>query len=206
MSKAQLKAKKRSDSLNPRQLRAEGKLPATIYGKGIESVSIELDTKEFYSVYKKDKTAIFELKVDKNTYSTVVKRVQMKPQTDNLLNVEFQNITAGAKVKMTVPVEIIGISPAVKAGGELIVTMTEMEIECDPSAIPHSIDVDISKLENFEDSLTVAQLSYPEGVKSLASTEAYVVKVATPKTEEQLEAEEAKHAEMPVMEEPAKEE
>jgi len=189
MAKSQLQAKKRDNTLNPRQTRSEGRLPATLYGKGMESLSIELDTKEFAQTYKKDKYAIFQLSVDNKNYNAIVKRVQMKSINDNYLNVEFLHVREDATLKITVPVKIIGESAAVKAGAELVVTMSEMEVECLPANIPHSIDIDISVLENYEDSLTVEQLQYPKGVKSTASPDMIVVKAMVPKAEAAAEGE-----------------
>lgn len=201
MANSQLQAKKRNNSINPRQLRSSGKLPATLYGKEMESISIELDTKDFIATYKKDKFAVFELNVDNKNYSAVVKKVQIKPTTDAYLNVEFQHVKADVAIKMTVPVKIVGKSPAVKSGGDLVVNFSEMEIECLPANIPHSIDVDITVLVEYEDSITVSDVVYPKGVKSLETPDALVVKVSTPKTAEQIEAEEAAHAAMPQQQE-----
>ncbi len=189
MAKSQLKAKKRDNSLNPRQMRSEGKLPATLYGKGMESLSIELNTKDFTQTYKKDKYAIFEIDVESKKFNAIVKKVQIKSINDNYLNVEFLHIREDATLKITVPVKIIGESPAVKAGAELAINLTEMEVECLPANIPQSIDIDISVLENYEDSLTVEQIKYPEGVKSTASPEMIVVKTAAHKAESEEAAE-----------------
>ena len=191
MSKSQLTAKTRNNSLNPRQLRSSGKLPATLYGKGMDSVSLELDSKEFATTYKKDKNAIFELKVDKEIYSTIVKKVQVKAINDNLLNVEFQHIRADEAIRITVAIKFVGESPAVKAGGDLITNITEMEVECLPADIPSAIEIDLSKLKNLEDTITVADVSYPKGVKPIENSKTFIVKVATPKSLEQLAAEEA---------------
>ena len=98
-----INAKKRDTSLNPRQVRAEGLVPATIYGSGMDSVSIQLNAKEFILAYRKDKNAIFELKVDKETYKAIVKKVQAESISDKVLNIEFQRIKADQKIKVVVP-------------------------------------------------------------------------------------------------------
>lgn len=182
MAKSSLTAQKRDESLNPRELRREGKVPATLYGKGMESLSLELNAKEFYTTYKKDKNAIFSLKIDKEDFDSVVKKVQMKSMKNDILNVEFQRVRSDATLKMVIPVEIIGESPAVKAGGILNTNLTKIEVECLPADIPSIIQIDISSFKNYEDSLTIGEVKYPEGVQPTANVDAIVVKVSAPST------------------------
>lgn len=85
-----LSAEKRSEDKNPRQLRAEGLLPATVYGKGTESMSIQLSTKDFTQAYKKNAEATFELTIDKKSYKTVAQAVQKNYATNETQNVEFK--------------------------------------------------------------------------------------------------------------------
>ena len=185
MSKGNLNTTKRDFSINPRKLRRSGKVPATLYGKGMESISMEFDINEFVSIYKKDKNAIFEIKANKETFTAIVKKVQIKPVNDKILHVEFQKISADALIKITVAVEIIGESPAIKAGGDMMVSFAEMEVECLPADIPSSIKVDISGIENLEDSILVSEVNYPKGVRPLVDTNAIVVKVSAPKAAEE---------------------
>lgn len=84
-----IKAEKRDENKNPRQVRAEGKLPATVYGKGKDSVSVSVDAKEFLTEYKKDTNATFDLKVDSKSMNVKVKDVQTNYRTGEKLNVQF---------------------------------------------------------------------------------------------------------------------
>ena len=81
---------KKDESLNPRQLRATGKLPATIYGKGVDSVSVQLDAHSFINTYKKNKESVYELSFAGKKYNTVVQNVQKNYATNQELNVEFK--------------------------------------------------------------------------------------------------------------------
>ncbi|OGI21011.1 MAG: hypothetical protein A2287_06220 [Candidatus Melainabacteria bacterium RIFOXYA12_FULL_32_12] len=171
---------KRDFSKKPRQLRAEGKVTATIYGHNFSPISIQLDAKAFRSAYKADKNAIMQLKYDNDTYSALVKNVQYGLTTDEIFNIEFYRIKTDEKVKVSAPVNIVGESPAVKAGGTLWNPQTEIEIECLPTDIPRSIDVDISGLENFEDLITVRDIKYPAGISPVTSPETMIVKINAP--------------------------
>lgn len=174
-------AEKRDFSINVKQLRASGKIPATIYGQGIENLSVQVDAKAFIKAYKNDKTTIFDLTIDNNTYPALVKKVQYNNMGDNINNIEFNRIVTDQKVKITVPVEIVGESPAVKAGGVIWNPVTEIEVECLPQNIPSSVKVDISDLKNIEDAFRVNEIKYPAGVNPASSQESVVVKI-NPKT------------------------
>jgi large subunit ribosomal protein L25 len=83
-------AEVRDENLNPRQLRAAGNLPATIYGKGIDSVSVQVNAHEFIQTYKNNKEATFELSVGGKSYSVVVQNVQKNYATNDVLHIEFK--------------------------------------------------------------------------------------------------------------------
>ncbi len=119
------------------------------------------------------------------SFESIVKHVQTKSLKNDILNVEFQKIRSDAKIKMIIPVEIIGESSAVEEGGILTTNLSKIEVECLPADIPHSIQVDISSLKNCEDSLTVGELNYPEGVHPVENKETLVVKVSAPASAEE---------------------
>lgn len=172
-----LTVEKRDFSKKAKQLRAEGKVPATIYGHGFEAISIQLSAKAFQQAYKGDKTAILELKSGKETYSVMAKNIQQQATQDEILNIEFYKINADEKLKVQVPVEIVGVSPAVKAGGTLWNPLTEIEVECLPKNIPSSIKVDVSKLENLDESLNIGDIDFPQGVTPAMSEDTMVLRV-----------------------------
>lgn len=84
-----INAEKRDEKKNPRQLRAEGKLTGTIYGKGQESVSVALEAKEFLTAYGKDKETTFSLQLDAKSIDVKVKDIQENYRTGEKLNVQF---------------------------------------------------------------------------------------------------------------------
>jgi large subunit ribosomal protein L25 len=80
----------KDETLNPRQLRATGKLPATIYGKGVESVSVQLDAHGFMNTYKNNKDSVYELSLADKKYTAVVQKIQKNYATNTELNIEFK--------------------------------------------------------------------------------------------------------------------
>lgn len=85
-----IKAQKRDGKLNPRQLRKSGLIPATLYGRGLGSLSIQMDAKEFEQEFKKNPKAKFNVALDSKTYNTEIIGVQMNYSTAKQLNVEFK--------------------------------------------------------------------------------------------------------------------
>ena len=85
-----IEAKNREQDKNPRQLRAEGLLPATVYGKGMESKSIQINAHEFKMAYKNAEDALYEISVGKDTYKTIVQEAQIQYSDNSILNVEFK--------------------------------------------------------------------------------------------------------------------
>ena len=119
--------------------------------------------------------------MEEASLKAIVKKVQIDPVSDKVLNVEFQKVIDDKKVKVLVPFETVGDSAAVKAGGKLRLNVSIVRVECLPSDIPSTIQIDISKLAEYGDSLTVGQIEFPEGVKPLGTVDTVAVKVAAPK-------------------------
>jgi len=88
-----LTASARATDKNPRQLRSEGFLPATVYGKGLEnSVSIQMNAHEFNMAYKNAPEAVYEITVDKQKYTAKVQEAQIHYADNTILNVEFKTV------------------------------------------------------------------------------------------------------------------
>ncbi len=89
MSNVQIKITKRDEDKNPRQIRALGFLPGSVYGKSIEAKSIQLDSHEFEMLYKNNKDNIWELSLDKEKFNAKIQELQVNYATNEYLNVEF---------------------------------------------------------------------------------------------------------------------
>lgn len=87
-----IEAQVREADKNPRQLRAAGVLPATVYGKGIESKSIQINAHEFNMAYKNAPEAVYEIAVGKETFKTTVQEAQIQYSNNTILNVEFKTV------------------------------------------------------------------------------------------------------------------
>lgn len=164
-----------------KKLRASGQIPATIYGKKVESVSISVDTDAFTRVYKEaGETGLVELSVNGSMRSVLVHHVQKDPVSDAVLHVEFHQVDLKEKVHANVPLVTIGESPAVsEKRGVLLTILDEIEVEALPMELPEKIEVDVSGLAEVNAEVKVENLAVPAGVVVLTEATLTVVKIGS---------------------------
>lgn len=182
-----------------KKLRFQGLIPASVFGREIKSISISVPQREFLQIYRKvGETGLIELKLDNQSHHTLVSNVQIHPVSRLPLHVEFHAVNLKEKITANVPLELIGESPAVQNNiGLLLQTLNEVEVEALPADLPEKIGIDVSKLANIDEQITVGELAIPQGVTLITPSEEIVVKVASAVSEEtkkELEAEEAAKA------------
>lgn len=179
-----------------RKLRAAGRVPAVIYGKDLEPISIEIDAMEaghlFQAISVENTIVDVEIEGEKEPHQTLVREVQAHPHRMELIHVDFYRIQKGVAVAVEVPVHLEGTPVGVKQhGGNLEQIIHELPVECIPSLIPESIVVDVSGLD-IEESLHVSDITLPEGVVATIDPERTICNVAVPRVvEEEGEDEEA---------------
>ena len=185
MSTATLTATLRSESGKgaARALRRAGSVPAVIYGHKREPMSLAVPTRELERLLERvsAETTVVELSIDGKVSRTLIREIQKHPFKKQLVHIDFQELVAGEKITVNVPLVIVGISVGVRSfGGILDQTMRELEVSVDSSSIPNHIDVDVSGL-NVADSIHVRDLKLPAGVTVITDGDASVVVVAAPK-------------------------
>ena len=186
MAKALLiKARSKEENKNPNTIRREGSIPATIYGHGFSSESVQINAKEFSKVPHKAYSHINELEVEgKEKFPVLIRNVQVHPIRDHVLNIEFYKIKSDEKIKVKVPLNYVGHSIAVTKGGVLIVTFNEVEIQCLPKDIPDSIDVDLAVIEEIGQAVHPKDLKISDSIQILTKPNEVLAKVEIAKTHE----------------------
>ncbi|MBU1146012.1 50S ribosomal protein L25 [Patescibacteria group bacterium] len=175
-----------------KNLRKQNLIPAVIYGKDVPSLNLVVEYLPFNKLYKEaGESTLIDLKVDEAApVKVLVQEVQADPRTGKLSHVDFRQIKMTEKIKVDAILKFVGEAPAVKeTGGTFVHSMDEVEIECLPQDMLHEIEVDISGLKTFEDSIQVKDLKVPAGVKILADMNATLATVEAPLTEEEMKAE-----------------
>jgi len=181
-------------------VRKSGKLPAVLYGRGLDSTTLEVSEKDFLKAFKKaGESTIINLEIDGKNLPVLIQEVQNHYLTDRPIHVDFYAVRMDEELKATVPLHFVGEAPAVKSlNGILAKNVSEVEVECLPADLPSSIDVDISGLGDFETLIRVSDLKISGKVKVLTSADEVVVKVDPPRTEEELKSLEEKPVEADV--------
>lgn len=186
----EIKAQKRKlTGRKVKTLRREGTLPANIYGKKVSSLAIQVPIEDFLKVFKQaGETGIVELKLNGQIRPALIHNVQFDPITDTPIHADFLQVNLAEKVSATVPIEIMGDSPAEKAGeGILVQQMNEIEVEALPRDLPEKFMVDVSGLSKIDDVILVNDLPVDKSKVTLKSpTEQIVVKVEPPAKEEEV--------------------
>jgi large subunit ribosomal protein L25 len=180
-----LKVEKRDKKEALGEMRKAGQMPAVYYGKKEAATSIKLPFAIFEKTLKDaGESTILHLEGKDIDVDVLIHEVDLDPVTDKPRHADFYAIEKGKKLAIPVPIEFIGVSPAVKdLGAVLVKVMHEIEIEALPKDLPHKIVIDISRLATFDSVITAADIKLPEGVVLKIKPEEVVASVYEPKEE-----------------------
>ncbi|MEN6499918.1 MAG: 50S ribosomal protein L25 [Rectinema sp.] len=154
--------------------RRSGKIPAQLYGKEIAPMSVFLDGQDFIDVAKHiTESMIIDLNLDGKKYPALMKEIQRETLSGKIVHIDFNIIEAGQKLHVKVPLHLVGAAKGVREGGILEHAIHEIEVECEPDALPEKLEVDISGLE-ANHALHLRDISIPNGVKLLTSPETVI--------------------------------
>lgn len=168
-----------------RKLRQAGKIPAVLYGREMDAIHLAIDAHQAELLFRSisvDNTVI-ELQVDgdKASHQTLVREIQTHPYRGHLVHVDFLRIQAGVMVDMNVPLHLVGDPVGVRDGGGVLEQVIhDIPISCIPSAIPESIDVDVSGLD-LNDTLHISDLVVAEGIEIQLPAERTICSVSVPR-------------------------
>ena len=126
-----------------RRTRAASKIPAVVYGGGKESVSIEVDRKTLLDMLKghAGENPIFLLKLGEKDRHAMIRHMDVHPLSRQVIHVDFQRVLMDQKVRVQVPIELVGVAHGVKVEhGVLDFVTREVEIECLPGDIPKHLE------------------------------------------------------------------
>ena len=174
-----------------KKLRADGKLPAVIYGHGKETETLELNATEFGRVFDQaGYNGILLVKIgDERAVNALIHEVQFSPLKRQPIHADLYRVKMDELIRTSVPLLFTGESTAVfQDGGSLMPNLEEVEVEALPGNLPSNIEVDISVLDDFDKTITVADLKTLAEVKILTEEQELVVRIEAPRSDEELEA------------------
>jgi len=173
-----------------KKVREEGKLPANLYGKGMESMSIQVDNKEFKKALRAaGLTQVIYIGVDKQEIPSMIQNVQIDPISDHFMHADFKKVDLLIKLEAQVPIIIVGESEAIAQNkGDMLTLVNSLYVEALPTDMPQEIEVDISTLKEIDDEIKVSDLKKSGNFVITDEADTVIVRVAEHK-EESLEPE-----------------
>jgi large subunit ribosomal protein L25 len=176
-----------------RKLRATGRIPAVVYGRGKPARQLTLDPSPLAKMLRASHSGIntlIDLKVGPQETVVLVREIQRDPVSGRWIHADLFEVDLQKTIEVRVPLHIVGKPKGVENGGILDHPLREVEIECLPRAIPDSVEVDVSDLD-VGDSIHVRDLALPEGATMLSDGDLAVASVVVPKAEEEAKPAEA---------------
>ncbi len=180
-----------------KRLRNENLIPAVVYREGEKNVLLQINKKDFSQIIHTSfgGNVIVSLKIEaaagktkaKDVKTVIIKEIQEDSLKNEVLHVDFKEISLTETIKVNVPIAVTGESIGVKRdGGSLEHLLWELEVECLPTNIPEKIEINISNLE-MNQSVMVKDLKIASGVKILNDPEQILLTVSPPMAEEKVE-------------------
>jgi len=179
-----------------RELREAGFVPAVLYGHGLETRTLQVKERALVHLLGEGgRHGVITLSVRDTAepYAVLAREIQRHPTKSKVLHVDFYRVLMTEKMQATVPVVIVGKSPAVVANmAALVQSLDNIQVECLPGDLPSAFEVDVSVLERTDQNILVGDLVAPEGVAILDDLSTALISLAAARAEEEeVEEEEA---------------
>jgi large subunit ribosomal protein L25 len=184
-----------------RKIRAQGRVPAVVYGHGMDPIRLSVDARELFHLLHTDAgvNVLVDVRLDGDHFLAMPREVQRDHLRGRFLHVDFLRIARDEKITVEVPVVLTGESHGVKEGGVIEHHLWNLQVECFPQDVPTAVEADISTL-GINESLKVSDLQVDPKCTVVTSADEVVVAVVPPQVlrveeEEAVEGEEAAEAE-----------
>lgn len=185
---------KKREGNDATEVRAQGLVPGVIYGPGRTSTSVSVscvELEKLYNVAGESSLIDFAIDGDLDVVKVLIQEVQLHPVKGNIVHVDFRQIKMDEEMTTEVELNLVGESGAVKTlGGTLVKGSDTLEIKCLPKDLVSAIDVDLSVLNTFDDTIYVKDIKLPAGISlyDVQTGGMLVAKVSAPLSEDQLKA------------------
>jgi len=184
MDKIELKVAKREVlGKKVKYLRRQGITPVHLFGHGIESLALQCDTGELERVLgQAGQTRLISLKLakEKKPRTAVVREFDRDWRKRQLLHVDFYQVRMEEKIKLEVPVVLVGEAPALKSKTNMLEhELGTLTVECLPAKIPTSFEVDISSLSELDQAIRVKDIALDKDITVLNNPDLVVVKISS---------------------------
>lgn len=163
------------------RLRASGRVPAVLYGAGVDATPIHVSALDLLHVFHAmgQASVLVDLKLNGNEYLTIAREIQRDLIHNRFIHIDFMAVNRDEKITVSVELHEVGDSEGVHAGGVIEHHLREVEIECLPANVPPRVEFDISKLK-IGDAVRIGDLVPPEGVEFLTDPDTMILAVVEP--------------------------
>lgn len=167
-------------------LRAEGNIPANIFGKDFASTAITIVASELMQAFRSaGETQVIYLVLGKDEIPALIADMQLDPRTDAVVHVDFRKVNLRQKTEAQVPIILVGEPIAVAQKlGDLLTLVDSVTIEALPADMPSEIEVDVSGLAEIDACIKIADLKLPAGCVVHEDAEEMIAKIAEHKEED----------------------
>lgn len=182
MNKLQAKIRDVKESLT--EIRKKGLIPAVLFGKGVESTPLSIEKVAFQKIWREvGESGTINIETEKGASPALISEVQYDPIINTPIHIDFRIVDMNKPVEVDIPLVFVGESQAEKSGAVLVKVLHEIKVSALPADLPHEIEVDISKLQNIDDKITVGEIVVSKGVSILDENEEIIVTASAPKEE-----------------------
>lgn len=175
-----------------RKARRDGKIPAVLYGRGEEPITVEVDAREFEQMLHHGLAEHGMLDLDlkegkkKRRQTVLIREVQHDPVTGDILHADFYHVEMEQEIEVSIPIVLLGQAEGVKKGGIQEHLLREVEIQCLAKKMPENVQLDVTDVD-LGHSLHVRDLVLDEDIRVLTDPDRTVVSVLPPKLREEVE-------------------
>ncbi len=205
MEKIVLEAQKRTETgKRVKALRKEGKLPAVIYGRDLNSTPLTLEKRETVNIISKvSGSTLLTIKLDNEEHAVLLRDIQRDFLKNDVLHIDFLAVSLKEKLRTQVSITLVGDAPVLEDFDALVVSgLDQIEVECLPQDLPETIEVDLSNLSEIGAAIYVKDIVIPANVEVITSAEELIAVISAVKEEVEEPEEEELVAEGEELEEP----
>ncbi|MEE8338128.1 MAG: 50S ribosomal protein L25 [Dehalococcoidia bacterium] len=176
-----------------KRLRREGTLPANIYGRGLESVAVQIPlrtARELLTAHGTNTLISVEVEGEKQARPVIVRDVKVHPVSGALQHLDFFQVDLTRTIRAAVPVVLIGVAPAVAEHGGIVLTgITTVQVEALPADVPDHFEISVEQLAEIDQQILVGALVVPQGVTVHSDEDQMLVRITRPRLIEEEEEE-----------------
>ena len=180
---------RRSDTSKNHLLREEGLIPAIVYGEKRDPEMITISRNDFFSTFRQagESTLVYLEKEGSEPEAVLIQDYQVDPLYNKVIHADFRRVNLHKPIIAEVQLQFVGESLAVRQlGGILIHVRDVVEVKALPMKLVKTLEVDLSLLKTFDDSIRLSDIPLPEGIEIIEDLSITVATVAPPRTDEEL--------------------